>query len=187
VIGLSVDPGMMNGLCVFEWGDEQPFTIKSRLQFPGGAAALRDALDRLDLKATKGRGLTPYPAMKGRRLDALVMEKFTPRQNEGFNLSLEDVEPLRAEGVMIDRHLETFIHWREPSQQYFMGGEDLADRRKRARAFLAEHDLLPTGSTVGQKDANDAISATLHAIAWLRRQRHMPTIEALFPRKDATR
>jgi hypothetical protein len=56
----------------------------------------------------------------------------------------------------------------------------LADKKKLSRAFLKDHGLYTTGSQVGMKDADDVISATLHGIAWLRRQRHMPTLRALF-------
>lgn len=182
---LTIDPGVSNGVCEFTFGDAQPFKVERLWQFKGGAEWLGKFIERTGLEvhvdlAHRDRWLL----MDGGRLDHLIVEKFTPRQNEGFNLTLDDVEPLRGEGALISRGFDPFIQWREPSQQYFMGGEDLADRRKRARAFLAEHDLLPTGSDVGQPDANDAISATLHSIAWLRRRRHMPTIEALFPRKD---
>jgi TorA maturation chaperone TorD len=85
--------------------------------------------------------------------------------------------------VLVGLGVEDHIEWGEPSMQYFMGGVDLKDRKKRAREFLRENDLYLTGSMMGQKDADDAISAELHAIAWLRRKRHMPTLQALFRRQ----
>ena len=190
-LGLVIDPGVSNGLCFFTFGDDEPFRVENLWQFRGGAVYLGRALDRLRIRVDPGTQLTrpavpPHVAFGERTLDHLIVEKFTPRQNEGFNLTQEDVEPLRGEGVLLGRGFESFIIWREPGMQYFMSPPDtpLPQKKKDARAFLETHNLLPTGSDVGQKDADDAISATLHAIAWLRKRRHMPTLRALFPRKD---
>lgn len=182
--GLAIDPGMSNGLCEFTWGDDEPFKPIRLLQFSGGAPMLAKVLDKLNVCVTGDDEM----AMDSRALHALVVEKFTPRSARAgaeFSLTRASAEPLRGEGVLIGRGLERFIQWGEPSQQYFMGGESLPDKKKRAREFLKLHGLYLTGSMVGQQDADDAISAELHAIAWLRRQRHAPTIEALF--KKGTR
>lgn len=163
--GLAVDPGMSNGLCEFAWADDAPFMAVHNFQFTGGASNLERVVRKLSTD---------------RNYDVLVVEKFTPRQNEGFSLTRESVEPLRGEGVLIGLGLEHLIQYAEPHQQYFMGGEDLREKKRRSREFLKQHGIYLTGKSVGQPDANDAISAQLHAISWLRRQRHMPTIEALF-------
>ncbi len=186
--GLSIDPGMSNGLCEFTWGDDEPFKPVRLLQFSGGAPALAKVVKGMGLGVSTGRGMTPYAVLSSKRLDALVVEKFTPRSARAgaeFALTRDSAEPLRGEGVLIGLGLEEMIQWGEPSQQYFMGGESLPEKKKRAREFLKLHGLYLTGSMVGQQDADDAISAELHAIAWLRRQRHMPTIEALFGRKES--
>ena len=115
-------------------------------------------------------------------LTRMVVEKFTPRGDGEFNLTQKSVEPLRGEGVLIGRGFEPFIDWAQPSQQYFMGNSalPLAEKKKLSREFLKLHGLHLTGSMVGQPDADDAISAELHAIAWLRRKRHMPTMVEMF-------
>ena len=167
--GLAIDPGMSNGICEFVWADDAPFMVLRRFQFPGGASALRHAVRALTQEHT---------------YDVLVVEKFTPRQNEGFNLTRDAAEPLRGEGVLIGLGLEGLIQWAEPSQQYFMGGDTLKEKKQRSRSFLKRHGLYATGKAFSQKDADDAISAQLHAIAWLRRQRHAPTITALFGEQE---
>lgn len=176
--GLAIDPGMSTGICLFSWGNGpgQFFRRKESWQFRGGAPKLAQFLDLRGVRV----GPTGRLQYDNRTLDALVVEKFTPRGGAGFSLTQVSAEPLRGEGVLIGRGFEPFIQWAQPAQQYFMGGVDLADKKKRSREFLKLNDLHITGSMVGQPDADDAISAELHAIAWLRRQRHRPTLEKFF-------
>jgi len=190
---LAIDPGMSTGLCLFSYGDEQdePFRQERLWQFRGGAASIRKFLTYTDTRPIGGAlymGIPPLgvPGSGTIRLSRLVVEKFTPRPHETFSLTQDSVEPLRGEGVLIGLGLEEFIDWREPSQQYFMGGATLAEKKKRSREFLKLNGIYATGKTVGQPDADDAISAELHAIAWLRKKRHMPTLVELFtPEKEA--
>lgn len=182
-LGLSIDPGMSNGLCLFSWGDRYGFRRVWAKQIDGGAEGLAATLEALALRARhdvdEHKG---YAMIGGMRISALVVEKFTPRQNDGFALTRDSVEPLRGEGVLLGQGFGPLIKWAEPSQQYFMGDSRLPKDRKKKLAiqFLKEHALHLTGSEVGQKDANDAISATLHGIAYLRRIRHRPTLLELF-------
>lgn len=163
--GLTIDPGKSNGLCDFAWADDAPFMVVNNFQFGGGAPMLAKVVRKLTSDID---------------YDVLVVEKFTPRQNAGFNLTRDSVEPLRGEGVLIGLDLEEKIEYAEPHQQYFMGGGDLREKKKLSREFLKLHSLYITGKSVGQKDADDAISAMLHAIAYMRRLRHTPTIEQFF-------
>lgn len=176
--GLTIDPGVENGVCLFSWDDRTPMTIERVWQFPGGADGLRSWLEYNDV----GVG-HEGPYFGGTRLDALIVEKFTPRDNEGFSLTLESVEPLVGEGVLIGRGFKPYIQWAEPSMQYFMGSMTLPkpQKKKLARQFLALHGLLPVAKHLGRPNNHDAVSATLHTIAWFRRKRHMPTIRDLFP------
>ncbi len=180
--GLSIDPGVSNGVCLFSWDDDAPFKAVKLWQFPLGAQGLSMFIKSQGVAKTLQPNGSELLWLGQHRLDALVVEKFTPRQNSEFKLTRDSVEPLRGEGVLIGRGLESFIEWAEPSMQYFIGSSELPlkQKKKLSREFLETHGLLITGSTVGNKDADDAISAELHAIAWLRRQRHMPTLKALF-------
>lgn len=156
---------MSSGVCEFAWADDAPLMVLRRFQFLGGASTLHSVVKAL---------------IKEQEYNVLVVEKFTPRQNEDFNLTRDSAEPLRGEGVLIGLGLEGLIQWAEPSQQYFMGGDTLKEKKQRSRWFLKQHDLYITGKAFSQPDADDVISAQLHAIAWLRRERHLPTIAALF-------
>lgn len=181
MLGLTIDPGKETGICFWS-GTDVGFQVHARWQFPGGADALHEWLEssviRVGSRIAYGSSSSYSPLV----IDALVVEKFTPHDSEGFSLTLDSVEPLVCEGVLIAHGLRPFISWAQPSQQYFMGGSTLtlAEKKKAARKFLETYDLLPTGKEFGRKDAKDAISATLHSIAYLRRARHMPTMHQLF-------
>lgn len=117
----------------------------------------------------------------------VIAEKFTPRSGGGFSHTQASTEPLRIEGALIAlgvlpdyRIGKSNPRWQQPKEMYFAGGEDLSTRKKRAHAWLKNHDLYVTGKDVGCKDANDARSAMLHAIAYLRKQKHLPTLEHYF-------
>lgn len=190
--GLTIDPGMSSGVCLFTWGDDQPFTPLKLWQFPLGAEGLGMFLDHQNVKASFAldhqsaiTSITREAWFGDIKLDALIVEKFTPwndSRRKEFKLTRDAVEPLRGEGVLIGRGFGPLVQWAEPSMQYFMGSSELPlDQKKElSREFLKLNEFYITGSTVGNKDADDAISAELHAIAWLRRKRHMPTLKALF-------
>jgi hypothetical protein len=177
MIGLAIDPGVSTGICLFSWDDYTPIHILHVWHLPDGASGTAAALDWINVGVKDG-----VLMMGEKEIDALVVEKFTPRPNANFNHTRKSTEPLRVEGVLIGRGFEPFIQWAEPKQQYFMGDSQLPlDEKKRlAKEFLKEHGMYVTGKAVGKKDADDAISATLHAVSWMRRKRHMPTMEKLF-------
>lgn len=174
-IGLAIDPGLSSGVCLFGYADDRPFERIGVWQVTNGAVGLANLLDFMQVRVEGGE-----MRVRKSKLDALVVEKFTPRVNEGFSHTRASVEPLRGEGVLLGRGFSEYIDWAEPSAQYFMGGGDLADKKKSCREFLKEQGLRVTGSMVGQPDAHDATSAQLHAIAYLRRKRHMPTLVTMF-------
>lgn len=181
MIGLTIDPGGSTGICLFSYGDSEPFLILKLWQFGGGAAGLTAWMEQNGFRVENGQvwlGL--------QHIDKLIVEKFTPRDNEGFNLTLKACEPLVCEGVLIGRFFGQHILWRQPSMQYFMGDSRLpkAEKKKLARQFLKLHGLLPSAAANGwsAKDKNDdAVSAILHSISMLRKIKHMPTLERLFP------
>jgi len=111
----------------------------------------------------------------------VIAEKFTARggANGGFSYRTKDLEPLRVEGAMIAMKLDP--EWCSPVQQYFAGGKSKAEKKKLSHRWLKEHGLYVAPKDVGTKDADDVRSATLHAIAYLRRKRHLPTIRHYFP------
>lgn len=182
MIGLSIDPGIENGVCLFSYGDDQPFKVEELWQFGNGARGLKAWLDYERCYAGDVSADAPV-LTKNHVVDSLIVERFTPRPQQSFAHTRKSVEPLRGEGVLIGRGFEDHIIWQEPAAQYFMGSSSLplTEKKKLSREFLKLHGMYPTGKTVGRKNADDAISATLHAIAYLRKKRHMPTMKALFP------
>ena len=177
--GLAIDPGISTGICLFSWTETKPFTREKVWQFSGGAEALRDWMRLHDVRpgrngiGTLGAGFAV--------LEAFVVEKFTPQENQGFALTEAAAEPLRCEGVILGAGFRSSdITWQRPAAQYFMGGTDKASRKQNSRAFLKEHGLYLTGKQVDSPDADDAISATLHAVAHMRAIRHAPTLKEMF-------
>ena len=162
------DTGKSSG---FVWGEFTPTTPFKRLGYAQVSGGLRGVLDWLDENAWV------YD------MDVRLCEKFTPLNNSGFSQTLDSTLPLVIEGALIARGVmpdytsETFDVFPRPAALYFMGGANKAEKLKRSRAWLKEHGLLLTGKDVGQADADDAVSAQLHAFAYLLRRRHRPTMQ----------
>lgn len=166
---LSLDPGMSSGLVLGAYTDTEPFHVVEMAQVTGGLKGF----------------ISEIWNMYVQRDSLVICEKFTPRPNNGGGgLSLKSVEPLRIEGYLVgNRYLPDYSpqekQWRQPSQQY-LGGGTLAEKKKLARDFLRECGMLSTGKDVGQPDADDVNSATMHALNYLRDKKHMPTLEAYY-------
>lgn len=113
----------------------------------------------------------------------VIVEKFQARATEGFSYTTRSLEPLVCEGTIIDRGLvpdysASEKRWRQPKDQYLVGGEDLADKKKRQHRFLKESGFEIGRKEIGETLPNydDARSATAHALAYLVKVRkHQPT------------
>lgn len=103
-----------------------------------------------------------------------LVEKFTARGAAAapFALRTEALEPLRIEGAILAMGITPT--WVSPPQQYFLPGKDKAEKKKRQHAWLKENGFYIAPKDLGTKDADDARSATAHAISWLRKF-HKPT------------
>lgn len=196
---LAVDPGLSSGVFLGHYSDTEPLTRVAVWQFGGVNDEVRGVEALLQWLSFPG-----YYAVHGGFFDGthipdkqvihghvakssglvVVAEKFTPLRGKGFSLTLDAVEPLRCEGALIAKGLmpAQFPHerWQRPDRMYFCGGTTKAEKLKLSREWLKSHDLLPTGKDVGQKDANDAVSATLHAFAYMRKINHIPTLGHYF-------
>jgi len=166
---LSIDTGVSSGLVLGDFTETRGFTRWDAWQVSGGLLGL---IGWMDCNTT---------ALEV--ADVTVCEKFVPLNNKGFGHTLKSVEPLRIEGALIALGImpeylpEHYDVWPRPASMYFMGGANKREKLQRSRAWLKEHGLLLTGKDVGQADADDAISATLHAFAYLLHQRHRPTMK----------
>lgn len=165
---ISVDPGVSSGIVFGHWGTAKALVIDGQYQISGGLEGVMEFF-------TENRAEF--------RSSTVVAEKFTPRSGQGFSHTLKSVEPLRVEGALIALNLMPSYpdpRWRQPSAQYFTGGSDPKDRKRRSREFLKEHGLYLTGKSVGQPDADDAISATLHLFGYALQTKHIPTLKKYF-------
>lgn len=173
-----IDPGLSSGICVGEYSDTEPFRPYAAYQIEGGLTGFFEHI------FFPQRGPWIIEHRTGSYEDTVfICEKFTPRQS----LTLKSAEPLRIEGALVQMGVvpdyipgKKNLQWQHPPAQYFCGGQSLTEKKKRSREFLKKHNLHLTGKMVGCKDADDAISARLHAFAFMRRIRHMPTLRHYF-------
>lgn len=100
--------------------------------------------------------------------DVIVCEKFILRNN-GF---VPDTTPLLIEGALSALVGINRVNWQLRSQKSIVPD-----------ALLKNHGLWLTGRDVGHEDARDAMDAIIHALAWLARQKHRPTLEKYFDGK----
>jgi len=187
-----IDPGLSSGICVGEYSDTEPFRPTHAFQIEGGLTGFFDSFDRIsEIEFNQFElWIGKYGSDNLHRVDMededsvrFVCEKFTPRQS----LTLKSAEPLRIEGALVQMGIvPDYVQggknpqWQHPPAQYFCGGQTLSEKKKRSREFLKKHGLHLTGKMVGCKDADDAISARLHAFAYMRRIKHMPTLRHYF-------
>lgn len=183
---ISIDPGMSTGLVAGTYSDSEPFRVTHTFQIEGGVEGFFTRVsssengygDRL-IRVRGGLRGTSDSVFGDEAILTVLAEKFTARgSGNGFSYRTGALEPLRVEGAILA--LGVNPEWVSPAQQYFMGGKSKAEKLKARNAWLKDHKGLgyyTTGKDVGCKDADDARSALSHAIAWLRRQKHLPTLE----------
>lgn len=154
---------------MFYYSNAEPARPVMYEQFRGGA-------EELSLRAAQLQLIYPEAHW--------ICENFTARSPKGFSYTTASLEPLVGIGVLIDRGVidrDDKNQMCDPRLQYFAGGKDKAEKKKRQHAWLKEHDLYVTPKSVSSPDADDVRSSMAHAIAWFRRQKHMPTINHYFP------
>lgn len=189
---LSVDPGYSTGIALLGYDEKTPAWLEEAWQFSGGVDGFKRWWQN---HAEYGYGNLEGWNLGGVRASAYwnvedglitrIAEKFTPRPNEKFGLTLRSVEPLRLEGILV---WEGFLpdydpkvkEWRQPALQYIAGGKDKAEKKKRLHKMLKDTDYYVTGSTVNAPDADDARSAIGHGLGYIIREvKHKPTFEVL--------
>jgi hypothetical protein len=172
---LSVDPGWSTGIALIGYSDTAVWREQA-WQFEGGVVALGQWIQERD-------NLSSF--LHASQV-TVIAEKFTPRPNEKFGLTLRSVEPLRCEGILVDRGLlpdyeNTVKVWRQPKDQYVVGGKDKIDKKKRLHAFLKDTgEFYVTGKPLDAPNADDARSAIGHALGYLSRvKHHEPTFKLM--------
>lgn len=172
---LAIDPGKSTGIVLGEYGDEQPWTRIGYWQVAGGIGGF------LEWCFNHWSNTGIFWLNDETSMEVIgVCERFIPLSGGGFAQTSDSVEPVRIEGALIALGLMPADYsdkrWQRPASMYTQGGSNKAERLRASRAFLKSHDLLLTGKNVGQKDADDAISATLHSLAYMRKIKHAPTL-----------
>lgn len=163
---MAIDPGQATGIAIGRYTEKDPMEVIYTGIIPFGVRGFIDWLE----ETKEGRGITEMDCMRNyprsyREIDFhvdVVCERFHLRNNK----FTPDLEPLRIEGVLIDRFGKV-VTWHDPADKGLVGDE-----------FLKEHDLWVTGSQVGHKDGRDANDALLHLFARAMRTRHYPTLDA---------
>lgn len=160
------DPGRSSGYVRLSFTDNTVPALESARQIEGGAFALTRFLKRVEPQA-----------------DITVSEKYVPLPGKGFHHTLDSVEPLRGEGVLIALGFMPDYpdsKWRRADRMYLHGGKSLTEKRKRSHRYLKESGYYVTGSDVGCKDANDVRSAILHGLSYLAQVvGHRPTFDSI--------
>lgn len=179
---ISIDPGMSTGMAVGTYSDTEPFKLTHFFQIEGGVEGfLPNTFSGYD----PGYGFEFITICDVEVDDAtVIVEKFTARgsANAGFSYRTDALEPLRVEGAILALGIKPI--WVSPPQQYFSGGDGKAKKKQAQHRWLKEKGLYVTGKMVGCDNADDVRSAIAHAIAFLVRQKHRPTIEHYFPKED---
>lgn len=206
---VTIDPGLSSGITIGTYSETEPYQRTHAFQIEGGLKGFlsRFSYDYDSEYCTNYLTINWPENLRGREKDLyaffhsssnsdheveFIVEKFTPRPNGGGSgLKLSTVEPLRIEGALIALGIvDDYVQgrqnpqWVQPSAQYFAGGKSLPEKKKASREFLKKHDLHLTGKMVGCKDADDAISATLHSIGYMRQIRHLPSLRYYFPEES---
>jgi hypothetical protein len=152
---VSIDPGESTGITLWAFNDTMGAERIKAFQITSGLEGF------LDFKKNS------WPAFT----EIIVSEQFTLLNHD----YVANIEPVKIEGAMVALRMKPV--WQPPAVMYFCGGATKAARKKASQDFLKKNDLWLTGKDVGQPDANDAISSTLHALAYFRSIRHMPTLK----------
>lgn len=153
---MSIDPGKSTGVAFGTYSDTQPYELVDVFQIPGGIVGFNEWLHNNHFT----------------NLDedyTVVSEKFVLRSSNAF---VADVEPVRIEGLM-------YAYWGDRVIYQQRSDKTLVDDR-----ILKEHGLWQTGSQHGWADGRDANDAIIHAIAYLKKQHHKPTLLHFFKPKE---
>lgn len=196
---ISIDGGMSTGIAIGTYSDTEPYKLTHYFQITGGVEGFLERFvfsvdDFYCLTIRNTVPLAPKEPIYGyyqcKEYDfadpdegdtTVIVEKFTARSvsQGGFSYRTRDLEPLRIEGAILAMGIKPT--WVSPPQQYFSGGEGKAKKKQAQHKWLKDHGLYVAPKDVGSADADDVRSAIAHSISYLRRTKHMPSINYYFP------
>lgn len=181
---LSIDCGLSTGIALLSYEEDSPAELVEGWQFNNGVTGLVEWIRDHDY-GTDSLG----PVGLGGSELTVIAEKFTARNTKGFAYTTASLEALPCEGALqalwlMPKYTVAEKRWRDPSLQYFVGGKDLADKKKRQHRFLEESGFYRTNKDFPDsppKDkADDFRSACAHGINYIARElRHRPTFDMI--------
>lgn len=147
---LSIDPGQATGVALGSYTSTTPYMLERAWIVHGGVDGFIDFMLEQSLFY---------------KIDQVVCERFVARDN-GW---VADIEAKAIEGAV----------------KALMYGTPIAFQDRNAKVLvpddvLKKHGLWQTGSMVGHTDGRDANDAIIHALGWLARRSHMPSLEFYF-------
>ena len=143
---ISVDPGKATGVAVGTFSDTEPYKLYEIYQIQNGVEGFLE-------------WLKTHPEWLLKDI-VWVSERFVLR---GSNKFVADLEPVRIEGAMTALGIKPI--WQLRTDKMFVTDE-----------LLKEHGLWQTGKALGWKDGRDANDAIVHGLAYLRKNKHLPTL-----------
>jgi len=147
---LSFDPGKSTGIALGEYFENKAYELKWAWIVHDGVGGLIDWWQNHN-------GLNWYDSV-------VVSERFILRDN-GW---LADLEAVKIEGAL-QALCDNEIQWQLRTAKSLVPD-----------SVLKENGMWQTGRPMNHSDGRDANDALCHAIGWLVRQNHRPTIEAYF-------
>ena len=159
---LSIDPGKQTGIALGIYGDGA-YQLLKVWQVADGLKGFIKWWNK------HGNKVIWFREWADRKPIKLVCEKFVLRSNQ----FVADTEPLLIEGALTALH-DGEIVWQLRSDK------SLVDD-----TVLKQHNLWHTGKQVDWKDARDTNDAIIHALAYLKKNKHIPTLQKYWGREGS--
>jgi len=158
---LSLDPGKQTGIAAGFFGDNHPYELLKVWQLSDGLKGF------LQWWNTEGVKQIRYREWAYKSEAVIVSEKFILRSNQ----FVADLEPLLIEGA-----LQALWH-------YPIAWQQRSDKTLVEDSILKDNNLWHTGKQVDWKDARDTNDAIIHALAYLKKNKHIPTLKKYWKEK----
>lgn len=165
---ISLDPGKVTGCTIGRFTETTPYERLDYFAIQGGLEGFIDFAERRWGSYDYGGLPALYEEPHAAHLTpTLVSERFVLRSNA----FVADTTPLLIEGAMAAWHLDPVYQLR-------------SDKALVPDQILKDNGWWVTGKMCGWKDGRDVNDSLIHALVYLKRNKHLPTIEKLWPEKE---
>lgn len=159
---VSIDPGKATGIAIGVFGDDHPYELLETHLVPNGIGGVIHWFDEVF-------AFTNPDILNNELL--FVSEQFVARSNNKF---VADTEPLLIEGALT-AIIRDEIVWQLRTDKA------LVDDR-----ILKTNGLWQTGKTHEWVDGRDVNDAIIHALAYLKKAKHIPTLNKYWKPSEDT-